>query len=221
MEANARLQVEHPVTELITGIDLVREQLRVAAGESLGYAQEDIEMRGWALECRITAEDAENGFLPSLGRVDLVSEPAGPGVRLDSSLFAGMEVGPHYDSLLAKLCVWGVTREQAVARMRRALGEYHVLGVKTSVPFHQRLIEHPAFTAGQLETRFLERNDLTGPSTAAEDESALIVAALLSHERHRSGREAGNAQGAKSGWKTAGRLLSLERAGGGAWRNTF
>lgn len=222
IEANTRLQVEHPVTELVAGIDLVREQLRVAAGEPLGYAQADISLRGWAIECRITAEDADAGFMPSLGRIDHVSEPSGPGVRVDSCLFAGWEIGPHYDSLVSKLIVYGADRAQALARLRRALDEYQIVGVKTTLPFHRRLVDDERFIAGDIDTRYLDRSFDFEVQAPPDDEDALLVAALLSHQR-RAGGDASN--GAKAGpasrWQQAGRQAASQRApGGGSWRRT-
>ncbi|HEX5140610.1 MAG TPA: acetyl-CoA carboxylase biotin carboxylase subunit [Dehalococcoidia bacterium] len=219
IEANARLQVEHPVTELVTGLDLVEQQLRIAAGEPLSFTQDDVQIRGCAIECRITAEDADNGFLPSLGRIEHVSEPSGPGVRVDSSLFDGMEVGPHYDSLVAKLCVWGADRTQMLARLRRALDEYQVLGVKTTLPFHRALADEPAFVAGEIFTRYLDRRGEPELSPATGGDEALLIAALLSHARRGGGQSNGAAP--RSGWKTAGREAALNRYGGDSWRNTF
>ncbi len=223
IEANARLQVEHPVTELISGIDLVREQLRVASGEHLSLTQDDVSLRGWAIECRITAEDSTNGFMPSLGRIEHVNEPSGPGVRVESSLFTGMEVGPHYDSLLAKLCVYGADREQALARLRRALDEYQIFGVQTTLPFHRRLANDPLFCAGEIETRFLERSFNLETPPAAPDDRALLVAALLSHQRRGSGNGASSdgVTTTKGGWRGAGRQAAVSRWGGPNWRNTF
>jgi acetyl/propionyl-CoA carboxylase alpha subunit len=219
IEANARLQVEHPVTELVTGLDLVQEQLLIAAGEPLTFTQPDVELRGWAIECRITAEDAANGFLPSLGRIQHVSEPSGPGVRVESSLFTGMEIGPHYDSLVAKLCVWGGDRRQALARLRRALDEYTIAGVNTTLAFHRSLVNHPAFIAGDLDTRFLDRNPLTLEAPAAGDE-AILASALLSHIR--KGNTVNGAGGANANaWRAAGRGGAIERGGGTSWRVTF
>ena len=157
IEVNARLQVEHPVTELVTGLDLVREQIRIAAGEPLGYGQTDVMIRGHAIECRITAEDPET-FLPSPGKVTAYLPPGGPGVRVDSHLYHGYTVPPFYDSLIAKLLVHGRDRAEAVVRMRRALGEFQIEGIKTSIPFHQRLLEDPRFIAGEASTAFLERS---------------------------------------------------------------
>jgi acetyl-CoA carboxylase biotin carboxylase subunit len=222
IEANARLQVEHPVTELISGLDLVREQLRIAAGEPLSLAQDDVSLRGSAIECRITAEDATKGFMPSLGRIEHVNEPSGPGVRVESSLFTGMEVGPHYDSLLAKLCVWGADRPQALARLRRALDEYQIFGVETTLPLHRRLAHDPMFCAGEIETRFLERSFSLDAPPMPQDDNALLVAALLSHQRRGNGPGA-SPEGAtpNDGWRSAGRRAAMSRSEGPLWRNTF
>jgi acetyl-CoA carboxylase biotin carboxylase subunit len=222
IEANARLQVEHPVTEFVTGLDLVREQLRIAAGELLGYTQADVTFRGWAIECRITAEDAANGFMPGLGVAHHVSEPSGPGVRVDSSLFDGCEVGPHYDSLLSKLIVYGADRDQARSRLRRALDEYQVLGVNTTLPFHRRLVDDPAFIAGEIDTRFLDRSFRYEATDGEHDDHALAVAALLSHQRRSNGMHRDAAESGGSRWKATSRQAATDRApGGGRWRDTF
>ncbi len=155
MEVNTRLQVEHPVTELRTGIDLVKEQIRVAGGLPLSFRQEDIHFSGHAIECRITAEDSLNKFLPSAGFVQEVHEPQGPGVRVDSGLFRGAEVSLYYDSLLAKLIVWGANRDEAITRMKRALQEYSIIGLKTTIPFAIYIMEHPRFIAADLSTGFI------------------------------------------------------------------
>jgi acetyl-CoA carboxylase biotin carboxylase subunit len=157
LEVNARLQVEHPVTELVTGIDLVREQLRIASGEPLGYGQEVIKHRGAAIECRIYAEDAMNRFLPSIGTVLSARLPEGPGVRVDGALESGLEVSVYYDPLLAKLCTWGADRAEALARMRRALAELVVLGPTTNAPLHQWILSRTDFAAGAVDTGWLER----------------------------------------------------------------
>jgi acetyl-CoA carboxylase biotin carboxylase subunit len=156
MEMNTRLQVEHPVTEMVTGLDLVKEQIRIASGQPLRLKQNDIHFRGHSIECRITAEDADNDFRPQTGRVEQYLPPGGPGVRVDSHLFTGYEVPPHYDSLLSKLVVWADTRAEAIARMQRALDEYIIEGVPTTIPFHQRLLRHPIFVSGEAYTRFLQ-----------------------------------------------------------------
>jgi acetyl-CoA carboxylase biotin carboxylase subunit len=156
MEMNTRLQVEHPVTELVTSTDLVKEQIRIAAGMPLQLEQEDIQFRGHAIECRITAEDADNDFRPQTGVVEKYLPPGGPGVRVDSHIYAGYTVPPHYDSLLAKLIVWAETREAAIARMQRALDEFVIEGLVTTIPFHQRLLRHEGFIRGETYTRFLQ-----------------------------------------------------------------
>jgi acetyl-CoA carboxylase biotin carboxylase subunit len=156
MEMNTRLQVEHPVTELVTSTDIVKEQIRIAAGMPLQLEQEGIQFRGHAIECRITAEDADNDFRPQTGVVEKYLPPGGPGVRVDSHLYAGYAVPPHYDSLLAKLIVWAETREAAIARMQRALGEFVIDGLVTTMPFHQRLLRHEGFIRGETYTSFLQ-----------------------------------------------------------------
>jgi acetyl-CoA carboxylase biotin carboxylase subunit len=156
IEMNTRLQVEHPVSEMISGMDLVHEQIRISAGEPLGYTQADIHLRGHAIECRITAEDPET-FAPSPGKVDVFHPPGGLGVRVDSALYAGYRVPPHYDSLVAKLITYGKTREEAIARMRRALREFVITGIKTTIPLHERILADPQFIAGDYTIHWLER----------------------------------------------------------------
>ncbi|HWO00267.1 MAG TPA: acetyl-CoA carboxylase biotin carboxylase subunit [Blastocatellia bacterium] len=157
LEMNTRLQVEHPVTELVTGRDLVHEQIKVAAGEKLSFSQEDIVMRGAAIECRIYAEDPDNGFLPSPGRITKLVEPAGPGVRYDSGSYQGWEVPIFYDPLLAKLCVWAETREAAVNRLARVLDEYSIEGISTTVPFFRAIAQDADFKRGEFDTGFIDR----------------------------------------------------------------
>jgi len=156
IEMNTRLQVEHPVSEMISGLDLVHEQIRIAAGEKLGYGQADIHFSGHAIECRITAEDPET-FAPSPGRVDVFHQPGGLGIRVDSALYAGYRVPPHYDSLIAKLISYGKTRDEAIARMRRALREFVITGIKTTIPLHERILADPDFCAGEYNIHWLER----------------------------------------------------------------
>lgn len=160
MEMNTRIQVEHPVTECVTGIDLVRAQILIAAGEPLTLQQSDVEFRGHAIECRINAEDPDRNFLPSPGRVSAYLPPGGIGVRVDSAVYTGYLIPPHYDSLIAKLIVWAPTRLEAIERMRRALHEFRVEGVRTTIGFHERLLSHHAFVAGDVTTRFLEQNSV-------------------------------------------------------------
>ncbi len=156
IEMNTRLQVEHPVTEMVCGVDLVREQIRIAAGQALGYAQTDVTFQGHAIECRVTAEDPET-FMPTPGRVDVFHAPGGLGVRVDSALYAGYVVPPYYDSMVAKLIVHAPTRPEAIARMRRALGEFAIQGIKTTLPLHRRIMEAPEFLAGDYTIHWLER----------------------------------------------------------------
>lgn len=157
MEVNARVQVEHPVTEMVTGVDLVAEQIRIASGEALSLHQEDVRLNGWSLECRINAEDADQDFLPSPGQVDALVLPGGPWVRVDTALVPGGFVPPFYDSLVAKLVVWAPDRPGAIRRMARALSEFRIEGIAVTVPFHQRVIEEPDFQRGEYDTHFLER----------------------------------------------------------------
>jgi acetyl-CoA carboxylase biotin carboxylase subunit len=155
MEMNTRLQVEHPVTEMLTGLDLVKLQLQIAAGERLTLDQKDVRIRGHAIECRINAEDPERDFLPAAGEVELFLPPGGPGVRVDSHLYSGYITPPHYDSLLAKIIVWGNDRAEAIARMRRALDECVIMGIATTIPFQQLLLNDPGFVAGDISTQSL------------------------------------------------------------------
>jgi len=155
IEMNTRLQVEHPVTEMVCGVDLVREQIRIAAGQPLGYSQADVTFNGHAIECRVTAEDPDT-FMPTPGRVDLFHAPGGLGVRVDSALYAGYVVPPYYDSMIAKLIVHAPTRPEAIARMRRALGEFAIQGIKTTLPLHRRIMDAPDFVAGDYTIHWLE-----------------------------------------------------------------
>src|SRR3954468_14670710 len=177
LEMNTRLQVEHPVTELVTGIDLVEWQLRIAAGERLPFKQEEIVPRGWAIECRITSEDARNNFLPSTGRVEYLHLPSGPGVRWDGGIESGSEVGLYYDPMLGKLIVWGADRAQAVTRMRRALVDLTILGIETSRDFHVRMMDDEEFQRGDIDIQWLERR-LRSILDKAPPENAVRVAAI-------------------------------------------
>lgn len=160
MEMNTRIQVEHPVTEMITGVDLIKEQISVAAGYPLSFGQEDIKINGWAIECRINAENPAKNFMPSPGKVEGYLPPGGYGVRVDSAVYPGYQISPFYDSMVAKLIVWGKDRDEAVQRMRRALGEFLIEGVKTTIPFHLKLMEHEVFIEGNFNTNFLETYEL-------------------------------------------------------------
>jgi acetyl-CoA carboxylase biotin carboxylase subunit len=213
LEVNARLQVEHPVTELVTGMDLVREQIRIAAGEPLGYDQSAITPRGYAIECRIYAEDPAAGFLPSIGQLTGYRPPGGPGVRVDSGVEEQAAIGVHYDPMIAKLIVWAADRPQGLDRIARALREFLVLGVKTNISLHQWLVLHPDFRTGRVDTGWLER---TWPAEEAQDgsvELAAVAAALLAASSQVPARATGSSAGAngvtagnaRSAWRLAGR----------------
>jgi acetyl-CoA carboxylase biotin carboxylase subunit len=221
LEMNTRLQVEHPVTELVTGIDLVQWQLRIAAGEKLPFKQEQISPRGWAMECRITSEDASDNFLPSTGRIEYLHLPSGPGVRWDGGIESGSEVGLYYDPMLAKLIVWGADREQAVTRMRRALVDLIILGVETSRDFHIRVMDDAEFRRGEIEIQWLERRlaSILGRPAADETVRVAAIAAALLAERDREARSVSRASAgapistrtdiAADSWKQAARLEAL------------
>ncbi len=179
IEMNTRLQVEHPVTEMVTGVDLVKDQILVAAGEELPYDEAELLTRGWAIECRIVAEDPFNNFLPSVGKVMLAREPAGPGIRVESALYDGIEITPYYDSLLAKVTAWGRNREGARTRMKRALTEFRVEGVATNIPYLLQILDTPAFIAGDIDTAFLDRYQVQPSEPVEEQRLAAEVAALL------------------------------------------
>ena len=159
MEMNTRIQVEHPVTEMITGIDLIQQQLKIASGEELKYKQEDIKINGWSIECRINAENPSKNFMPSPGEVTMYMPPGGFGVRVDSAMYTGYSIPPFYDSMVAKLIVHADTREEAVSRMKRALDEFIIEGVETTIPFHARLMDHEVFKSGDFNTKFLDKYD--------------------------------------------------------------
>ncbi|MCR8843165.1 acetyl-CoA carboxylase biotin carboxylase subunit [Paenibacillus sp. SC116] len=160
MEMNTRIQVEHPVTEMITGLDIIKEMIMVAQGEQLSVKQEDIRINGWAIECRINAEDPSRNFMPSAGKINFYLPPGGFGVRVDSAAYPGYVISPHYDSMIAKLIVWGTTREEAIERMKRALSEFAIEGIHTTIPFHSRLLQHPTFLRGDFDIKFLEENEV-------------------------------------------------------------
>jgi acetyl-CoA carboxylase, biotin carboxylase subunit len=208
LEMNTRLQVEHPVTELVTGVDLVKEQIRIAAGERLAWRQEDIHMRGWAMECRIYAEDPAQNFFPSPGLITRLKVPSGPGVRDDGGVNEGFNVPLDYDPMLSKLAVWGGDRPEAVARMRRALSEYEVSGIQTNIPFFRRLVNHPEFVAARIDTGFIDRALEGGllsaptPDDKQTKQSAILVVAL--HALRKNNTRSASAAPV-SGWKMAGR----------------
>ncbi|MNW38187.1 Biotin carboxylase [compost metagenome] len=160
MEMNTRIQVEHPVTEMITGVDLIQEMISVAEGNPLSFSQDDIKLNGWSIECRINAEDPFRNFMPSPGKIGFYLAPGGPGVRVDSAAYPGYVISPYYDSMIAKLIVWGATREEAIAKMKRALSEFVIEGIHTTIPFHQKLLDHPVFIEGTFDIKFLEEHEL-------------------------------------------------------------
>jgi acetyl-CoA carboxylase biotin carboxylase subunit len=209
LEMNTRLQVEHPVTELVMGIDIVQWQLRIARGEKLPFTQAQMAPRGWAIECRITSEDPSNNFLPSTGRISYLRLPGGPGVRWDGGIGIGTEIGLHYDPMLAKLIVWAPTREAAIARMHRALLELTVEGVETSRDFHLRVMEDADFKSGAIDIQWLERRlaSLTSVAPPPGGEFAAAIAAALLAEEERSQRKvpssSGAAQSASDPWHLA------------------
>lgn len=161
MEMNTRVQVEHPVTEMVTGVDIIKEMISVAAGNPLSIRQKDVRLHGWSIECRINAEDPDRNFMPSPGTVQFYLPPGGIGVRVDSAVYQGYAIPPHYDSMVAKLIVWAETRELAIERMKRALNEFYIGGVSTTIPFHLKVLDHAAFREGTMDIRFLEENDLS------------------------------------------------------------
>ena len=221
LEMNTRLQVEHPVTELVSGADLVVEQIRIAAGERVSLRQEDVRLSGWALECRVTAEDPFDNFLPSLGCIDYLAEPSGPGVRVDSALFSGAELSYHYDLMVAKVITWGRDRSEAIQRMQRALSEFVIVGIETNIPFHLQMLADARFLAGDISTSFLEKEfSMAPPSDGTSEQVALLATALLTHLKRRSAplTEAPAANG--SAWRRAGRAAAFEGRGTG-WRRSI
>jgi acetyl-CoA carboxylase biotin carboxylase subunit len=206
LEMNTRLQVEHPVTELVTGVDLVRWQLAVAQGEKIPLAQEAIPRRGAAIECRVYAEDPVK-FLPSPGTITSLRVPSGPGIRDDSGVTEGSVISVHYDPMISKLCTWADTREAAIGRMRRALAEYHVGGIKTNLPFHRQVMRHPAFIAGEYDTGFIERHKAELQPASPDEETAALAAVVAA--AHAQAKGTGGAPGAE---------LDLSKTEIPAWR---
>jgi acetyl/propionyl-CoA carboxylase alpha subunit len=218
MEMNTRIQVEHPITELVTGIDLVKAQIEIAAGGRVPFKQSELRQNGWAIECRVYAEDPEHGFVPAPGRIDTLRLPEGPGVRNDCGVYEGSEVSSYYDPMISKLVTWGRDRAEAIGRMRRALSEYMVAGtLVTNLNFHRWLMDNPRWAAGEYDTRFI--NEEYHPGAAATGADAEQLAGLLaaafaaSRSNHRQTAVAA-APGAgyrQSAWKTVGRIDSLRR----------
>lgn len=215
LEVNTRLQVEHPVTELVTGIDLVKEQIRIASGEKLSFTQDQIRISGHAIECRICAEDPSNDFLPSAGRVVSYRMPSGPGVRVDSGVREQSDVPPYYDSLLAKLITYGATRQEAVERMRQALSEFRISGIATNVCFHESMMEHPVFLAGRLTTNFIAEHfsggRCTGPPDLYLTQAAAVAAALYHYYDSQKIKQIAPPASTQSRWAAQARVEGLHR----------
>jgi acetyl-CoA carboxylase biotin carboxylase subunit len=221
LEMNTRLQVEHPVTELITGLDLVHLQIRVAAGEKLPFRQEDVRIRGHAIECRIYAEDPDNNYFPSPGKITLLLSPAGPGIRQDSGMYEGWTVPIDYDPLLAKLIGYGTDRRQAISRLTRALHEYFVGGIKTNLSLFRRILSNADFQAGKLDTGYLDRllkakppevrgGDAEVAAIAAGIFAVVDQASAAASNGNLSSNPGNRALSATSSWKRAARLEGLE-----------
>jgi acetyl-CoA carboxylase biotin carboxylase subunit len=215
LEMNTRLQVEHPTTELVTGIDIVKEQIRIARGRQLRHKQEDVRMKGWAIECRINAEDPYNDFIPSTGCITHTLLPTGPGIRVDTGVYIGFEVTPFYDSLISKLIVWGETRGEAILRMRRALDEYKIIGLRTNIPFHQHLMDSHRFMGAQYDTRFVEERFTIQTAEESKDnhpEIAAILATLVAHQQtERAAHVIQRGERDTSNWKWLGRWERLRK----------
>ncbi|MGG4344664.1 acetyl-CoA carboxylase biotin carboxylase subunit [Paenibacillus lautus] len=160
MEMNTRIQVEHPVTEMVTGVDLIQEMISVAEGNTLSFTQEEVVINGWSIECRINAENPDKNFMPAPGTIQFYLPPGGPGVRVDSAAYPGYTISPYYDSMIAKLIVWAPTRDEAIAKMKRALAEFEIEGIYSTIPFHQKLLKHPTFLKGDFDIKFLEDNEI-------------------------------------------------------------
>ncbi len=215
LEMNTRLQVEHPVTEMVTGVDIVKEQIRIARGRQMRYSQADLHMNGWAIECRINAEDPYNNFMPSTGRITHILVATGPGVRVDTGVYPGFEISPYYDSLISKLIVWGETRAEAIMRMRRTLEEYKIVGVHTNIPFHQTLMDSHRFMGGQYDTRFVEeRFSMEAAEEGKVDRSpiAAILATLAAHRQTKLAAQfISRGERDTSNWKWLSRWERLHR----------
>jgi acetyl-CoA carboxylase biotin carboxylase subunit len=214
MEMNTRIQVEHPVTEMITGIDLIAEQINIAQGRGLSLRQEDIPLNGWAIEARINAEDVTQGFMPRPGRIAHVHLPGGPGVRVDTHIYPGYEVPADYDSMIAKLIVWGIDREQALKRLSRALKEMEITGLPTTASFHQALIHDPDFASGEFSTKFLETKlepliEQVDSQAATSSTVAALVMAVLGQQSDTRGRLIHDQQ--RHQWQQTGRLENQRR----------
>jgi acetyl-CoA carboxylase biotin carboxylase subunit len=212
LEMNTRIQVEHPITEAVTGVDLVRAQIEIAAGRPLPVRQQDVVQRGWAIECRIYAEDPENNFLPAPGRIEVLRVPSGIGIRDDSGVYEGYEVSTFYDPILSKLVAWGATRDEAIGRMLRALHEYTVVGPITNVAFHRWALNHPAFRAGEIDTGFIGRHFQPGVLGGADADLPIIGAAIAAVSRAAqpaSGAAPAAAGAPRTRWRDSARREAL------------
>ena len=209
LEMNTRLQVEHPVTEAVTGIDIVKEQIQIAAGKELSFQQEDVNLKGWAMECRVNAEDPFRGFIPSTGVISHSLLPAGPGVRVDTGIYSGFEISPYYDALVSKVIVHGKTRDETIARMKRVLKEYRLLGIRTNIPFHLALLDNPDFLAGKFDTQFVGDEILLERDLDSEtdlSEIGALTAVLATHKANQlSAVDINRGKSELSNWKLAGR----------------
>ncbi len=215
LEMNTRLQVEHPITELVIGIDLVKEQIKIAQGEKLSIKQDEVEQKGHAIECRIYAEDPANNFMPSPGKIEHLTEPLGLGVRQDGYVYAGYEIPIHYDPLISKLIAWGNTRDEAIQRMRRALYEYKITGIKTSIPFLERIMQTPAFEAGNYDTGFIEDHGETLFEEREFDtlyqDLSMIIAFVDYQKQLENTKNLKPGQNGQSNWKKFGKKTSMNR----------
>ena len=216
LEMNTRLQVEHPVTELVTGVDLAKEQIRIARGRRMGPTENVLHPKGWAIECRINAEDPYANFMPSTGQISTMILPTGPGVRVDTGVYRGSEITPYYDSMIAKLITWGETRSEAMLRMRRALSEYRIMGLKHNIPFHINLLNSISFIAGQFDTNFVEQrfnmHTYEKAPTPAQLETVAIAATLYAHRKRRlASQVVAPAKRDASNWKWMGRFERMHR----------
>jgi len=215
LEMNTRLQVEHPVTELVTGFDLVREQISVAAGAPLSFSQDQVRWSGHAIECRVYAEDPENNFFPSPGTITFMQTPSGPGIRDDAGVRSGSEVSIHYDPMISKLAAWGRNRSEAIDRLRRALAEYQITGIRTTLPFFRKIVNDEEFIAGKLDTGFIGRfqERAAATETSPRDRDLALIAAALHYSKQ---KEAANfkaaTQATASRWRMNGRRTRLEAA---------
>ena len=216
LEMNTRLQVEHPVTEFITGVDIVKEQIRIARGRRMGPTDSFHHPRRWAIECRINAEDPYQNFMPSVGKITTLLTPTGPGVRVDSGVYRGYEITPYYDSMLAKLICWGETRSEAILRMRRALSEYVIMGVKHNIPFHLNLLNSFSFIGGKFDTSFVEQRFSmetyeTDPTDADVEAAAIAMTMYAHHKRQLANQVVAPAARDTSNWKWVGRYERMHR----------